>query len=106
MQISTQRLFRLAALAPLLALAGCGEGSGQTASVGNLAAATDSAAAETAASCAACHTGNLSFSGRDPEELAGLIQAIAAGDRAHPPVSLPSTDGDSVKALAKALTGN
>lgn len=103
---STNRGLRLAALAPLLVVAACGDGAGQPQSASNLTAAADSAVAETAASCASCHTGSLSLEGRTADEVAGLIRAIAAGDKAHPPVNLPGTDGDTVRALADALTGN
>ena len=105
MQTPANCRLKLAVLTPLLALAACNDGSGASSTASSLAAAPESGSV-TAAACVACHTGGMSFSGGNPEEVARLIAAIAAGEKPHPPLNLPSTDSGSIQSLAEALTGN
>lgn len=97
---------KLVVIASLLALAACTDGTGNTNAATNLAAAPGSSDDQASAACAACHQGALSLAGRDADEVAKLIEAIAAGERAHPPVKLPATDSASIAALAQALTAD
>ena len=92
-----KRFLTLMTVSSMITMSACGADSGQ-------AQEADSPTA--AAACAACHSGPLSFAGRDPAQVAQLITDIDAGGKAHPPLNLAATDPDSIRSLALALTQN
>lgn len=104
-----KRSLKLMTLSALITLSACGADAGQAQEV-DVSSPAESAAAgaatEAAAGCAACHSGPLSLTGRDPAEIAKLITDINDGGKTHPPIKLPATDADSIRSLADALTQN
>ncbi len=104
-----KRFLKLTTVSALITLSACGADAEQPQDA-NGASKADSAAAsaatEAAAGCAACHSGPLAFTGRDPAEITKLITGINDGGKAHPPLNLPATDTDSIRSLADALTQN
>ncbi|MBT8098062.1 MAG: hypothetical protein KJO19_13580 [Woeseia sp.] len=64
------------------------------------------AAPATTASCAGCHQGKRSFSGRDAEELADAIRTIRDGELQHPPLGLQDPSDAAVDELAENLVGS
>lgn len=97
-----KRFLKLSIVSALITLSACGADAGQPQD----AHGSSEAESATAAGCAACHSGPLAFTGRDPAEISKLITEINDGGKAHPPLNLPATDTDSIRSLADALTQN
>ncbi len=77
----------------ILFLAGC-----------NLAESNAADSSAVAASCAACHSGNRGFAGRDADEIAGLIHEILDGEFTHPPLGIDDASDEAIAELARILT--
>ena len=99
-----KRFLTLMTVSSLITVSACGADPGQALEADSTTAAAG--AAVSAAACAACHSGPLSFAGRDPAQVAQLITDIDAGGKAHPPLNLAAADPDSIRSLALALTQN
>jgi mono/diheme cytochrome c family protein len=100
-----KRFLNLMTVSALITLSACGADAGEAQDADSSSAAAG-AASEAAAGCAACHSGPLAFTGRDPAEIAKLITNINDGGKAHPPLNFPATDPASIRSLADALTQN
>ncbi len=110
-----KRFLTLMTVSSLITMSACGADSGQAQEAGSPTATAGAAVSagasadvteQAAVVCAACHSGPLSFAGRDPAQIAQLITDINDGAKAHPPLNLAATDPDSIRSLALALTQN
>ena len=55
-----------------------------------------------AASCSACHVGDMSLANRSREELIEMLAGMAAGERPHP-TDLTVLDEEDIRSLVGAL---